>query len=436
MPDMSKRAPPWRGVVTTLFIVSVCACSRRQSVRATPTPDRGALASAVTPPDASSAAPRGVVTVGLSVNLPAPFHSESAENAQRIVARPEGASLVSPPGTRVDAWATNLDGVRWIAPAAGDDVFATDSREGRLLVLRDANRDGVVDARERFVFARGLSQPFGVAVHPSGHVYVANTDGVVRYPYQPGQTAARGRPERVCDLPGRGYNQHWTRNLAFSPDGHKLYVTVGSETNVDVEEDARRAAISEYDPDGSHHRVYAGGLRNPIGLAFNPVTGALFTVVNERDGLGDDLVPDYLTAVREGGFYGWPWAYFGANEDPRRRGERPDMVQRAIVPDMALGAHVAALGLVFVTRDEAMRGDALVSLHGSWNRHEPAGYKVVRVHFRDGVPTGEMSDLVAGWTLGEGRVWGRPVGLLERPDGSVLIVDDGSRTIWRFHRTP
>lgn len=434
MPDTSKRAPALHRVVTVLFIFSAGACSRRQSVRASPTPDRATLAPANTPPGASNVAPRGVVTVGLAVNLPVPFHSESAENAQHVVARPEGTSLVSPSGTRVDVWAENLDGVRWIAAGAGDDVFATDSREGRLLVLRDANHDGVIDARERFVFAGDLSQPFGVALHPSGHVYVANTDGVVRYAYQPGQTAARGRPERVCDLPGRGYNQHWTRNLAFSPDARKLYVTVGSETNVDVEEDARRAAISEYDLDGSHHRVYASGLRNPIGLAFNPATGALYTVVNERDGLGDDLVPDYLTAVREGGFYGWPWSYFGANEDPRRRGERPDMVQRAIVPDVALGAHVAALGLVFVTRDEAMRGDALVSLHGSWNRHEPAGYKVVRVHFRDGRPTGEMSDLVTGWTLEGGRVWGRPVGLLERADGSVLIVDDGSRTIWRFHR--
>lgn len=368
------------------------------------------------------------------MTLPPPFATPSASNPARVVARPVGAELRGPVGTRVDPWAEGVAGVRWIAPGPEGDVFATNARTGELLVLRDANRDGRVDADERMVFARGLHQPFGVALHPSGWLYVANTDGVVRFAYASGQTAASGAPERICDLPGRGYNQHWTRNLAFSPDGRKLYVTVGSETNDDVEADPRRAAVSEYDFDGALPRVFASGLRNPVGLAFHPDTRALFTVVNERDTLGDDLVPDYLTSVRDGGFYGWPYSYFGSHEDPNHAGERPDLVRAAIVPDMALGAHTAALGLAFPVHGIVARGDAVVSLHGSWNRRELAGYKVVRAPFRDGRPTGELVDLVTGWTLPDSTVWGRPVGLMERADGSLLIVDDGSHTIWRLHR--
>ncbi len=414
-----------RATLVALALSTLVACARTRPATL-PAADRPA------PP---SDAPLGYVTVGTAVRLPPPHRTESASNPARVVARPPEASLRGPDGTRVDLWAEDLDGVRWIAPGAGDDVFATDSRNGELLVLRDTDRDGHIGPGERFVFASGLSQPFGVALHPTGWLYVANTDGVVRFAYAPGQTAARAAPERVCDLPGFGYNQHWTRNLAFSPDGTKLLVTVGSETNNDVEPDPRRAAISEYDLDGTHHRVFASGLRNPIGLAFHPDTRAMFTVVNERDTLGDDLVPDYLTAVRDGAFYGWPYSYFGANEDPAHRGERPDLVQRAIVPDMALGAHVAALGLSFPTSGSIVpRGDAVVSLHGSWNRRERAGYKVVRVPFRDGQPTGELLDLVTGWTLANGDVWGRPVGVMERRDGSMLLVDDGARAIWRLHR--
>jgi glucose/arabinose dehydrogenase len=409
----------------TLVALALTACSRT----------RPATLPTVDHPAARSDAPIGYVTVGTDVRLPPPHLTDSASNPARLVARPPTAALRGPDGTRVDLWADNLDGVRWIAPGPDDDVFATDSRNGELLVLRDADRDGRIGPGERFVFASRLSQPFGVALHPSGWLYVANTDGVVRFAYTPGQTVARAAPERVCDLPGFGYNQHWTRNLAFSPDGAKLLVTVGSETNHDVEPDPRRAAISEYDLDGGHHRVFASGLRNPIGLAFHPDTGVMFTVVNERDTLGDDLVPDYLTSVRDGGFYGWPYSYFGAHEDPAHRSEAPDLVRRAIVPDMALGAHVAALGLSFPTRGAIVpRGDAVVSLHGSWNRRDHAGYKLVRVPFRDGHPTGELLDLVTGWTLSDTDVWGRPVGVIEQRDGAMLIVDDGARVIWRLHR--
>jgi glucose/arabinose dehydrogenase len=414
-----------RTAFVALALATLTACSRARPVTL-PTADGPA------PP---SDAPTDYVTVGTAVRLPPPNLTDSASNPAPIVARPPEASLRGPEGTRVDLWASDLGGVRWIAPGPADDVFATDARNGELLVLRDADRDGRIGPGERFVFASRLAQPFGVALHPSGWLYVANTDGVVRFAYTAGQTAARAAPERVCDLPGFGYNQHWTRNLAFSPDGARLLVTVGSETNRDVEADPRRAAISEYRLDGSQHRVFASGLRNPVGLAFHPDTRAMFTVVNERDTLGDDLVPDYLTSVRDGGFYGWPYSYFGAHEDPAHAGERPDLVRRAIVPDMALGAHVAALGLSFPTQGTIVpRGDAVVTLHGSWNRRERAGYKVVRVPFRDGLPTGELIDLVTGWTLPDGDVWGRPVGVIERGDGSILIVDDGARTIWRLHR--
>lgn len=421
-----------RATLVAASLAALSSCTRSRPAASHPIDHPAPPTSA--PSQHASSSPE-IVTVGLAVRLPPPYQTASASNPARVVARPDGATLRGPEGTRVELWADDLPGVRWIATGPGDDVFATNARDGELLVLRDANHDGRVDARERFVFAAGLSLPFGVALHPSGWLYVANTDSVVRFRYAPGQTAARGRPERVCDLPGRGYNQHWTRNLAFSPDGAKLYVTVGSETNDDVEPDPRRAAISEYDLDGAHHRVFASGLRNPVGLAFHPDTGAVFTVVNERDTLGDDLVPDYLTSVRDGGFYGWPYSYFGAHEDPSHAGENAELVRRAIVPDMALGAHVAALGLSFPTRGGVVpRGDAVVSLHGSWNRREHAGYKVVRAPFRDGHPTGEILDFITGWALSDGTVWGRPVGITERADGSLLVVDDGAHAIWRIHR--
>jgi len=334
----------------------------------------------------------------------------------------------------VEHWASAKPGGRWLALAPGGDVFLSDHVAGTVTALRDADHDG--RAELRFVFARGLELPLGMAFHPDGWLYVACTDAVLRYRYAAGQTAAQGRPERVASLPGRGYNQHWTRNVIASPDGRTVFVTVGSETNADVESDPRRAAISAMAPDGQGFRTYASGLRNPLGMAFHPGTGALFTTVNERDDLGDDLVPDYLTAVREGAFYGWPYAYFGPHEDPRHAGERPDLVRAAVVPDLALGAHVAALGLIFPTRDGVlpMRGDALVALHGSWNRSTRVGYKVVRARFADGRPTGVIEDFVTGFAAPGGDPWGRPAGLLELDDGSILVVDDGSGVIWRVHR--
>lgn len=349
--------------------------------------------------------------------------------------QPEGALLRAAPGLVVEPWATNIGGARWLAVAPNGDVFLTDHERGAVVVLAGSDAQGRVLSRG--TYASGLRAPFGLAFHPAGWLYVANTDAVLRFRYRPGDREATAPPERVLELPGHGYNQHWTRNVAFSSDYRSLYVTVGSETNVDPEPDPRRAALTVCDLDGGHARVFASGLRNPVGLAVRPGTEELFTVVNERDELGDDLPPDYLTRVREGGFYGWPYAYWGRHEDPRRRGERPDLVARALEPDLSLGAHSAPLGLLFYTGvmlPPEYRGDALVSLHGSWNRAEPAGYRVVRARFAGGRPTGAVEDFLSGWLLPDGRVWGRPAGLAQAPDGSVLVVDDGSRTVWRVRR--
>ena len=322
-----------------------------------------------------------------------------------------------------------------MALAPNGDVFVTDSRANRIIVLRDRNKDGVAD--ERWVWSDKLDQPFGMAFHKDWF-YVANTDSVVRFKYRTGQTQAEGEPERLVELTRGGYNQHWTRNIIFSPDGTKMFLSIGSETNVSEEEDPRRAAISVYDPDGKNHRIFASGLRNPIGLAWNPKTGELWTAVNERDGMGDDLVPDFATSVKEGGFYGWPYAYIGPNEEPRRKGEAPKLVEKTIVPDVLFRSHVAALGIEFYTGTmfpEEYRGDAFVAFHGSWNRQKLSGYKIARIKFdANGKLEGNSyEEFVSGWLPDEtsNEVWGRPVGLLVHADGSLLITDDGARKIWR-----
>lgn len=368
-------------------------------------------------------------------DLPPPFATKSAFRASRAVAQPTGARLSVPKGFRINVFAEgDFRNPRWMALAPNGDVFLSDARANAIIVLRDKDKDGV--AEERFTFADNLSQPFGMAFYKDWF-YVANTDSVVRFRYTSGQTRAEGAPERLVELTPGGYNQHWTRNILFSRDGSRMFVSIGSATNVDVEADPRRAAISVYDPDGKNHRIFASGLRNAIGLAWNPKTGELWTAVNERDGLGDDLVPDYVTSVKEGGFYGWPYSYIGQNEDPRRKGENPELVKKAIVPDVLLTSHVAALGIQFYSAKmfpKEYQGDAFVALHGSWNRQKLSGYRVIRVRFRDGKLVGnEFEDFVSGWLPDENsnEVWGRPVGLLVAADGSLLITDDGGKKVWR-----
>jgi glucose/arabinose dehydrogenase len=367
-------------------------------------------------------------------DLPPPFQTNSAFRASKAVRQPDNATLTIPKGFKINVFAEGGFSVpRWMALAPNGDVFLADSRANTIFVLRDTNKDGVAD--ERFTFSDKLDQPFGMAFHENWF-YVANTNAVVRFAYQAGQTAATGEPEKLIELTRGGYNQHWTRNILFAPDGKKMYVSIGSSGNIDPEEDKRRAAISEYNPDGSGHRIYAWGLRNPIGLAWNPVTKELWTAVNERDGMGDDLVPDFVTSVKDGGFYGYPFYYIGENKETRLKEVDYSKFPKPIVPDVLVASHSAALGIVF--NDKKMfpkeyENDAFVAFHGSWNRQKLTGYKVIRIKMKNGKPVGGYEDFVSGWLPSEdsNEVWGRPVGLLMNADGSLLICDDGGDKIWR-----
>jgi len=365
--------------------------------------------------------------------LPPPHATASSTNPPRVVSQPPNAKLNLPPGFEISTWAEgDMEEPRWLALAPNGDVFLADSHSGRILIFRDAHASG--KAGERFVFASGLLLPFGLAFH-GDYLYVGQTNAVVRFHYRAGQSKAEGDPEKIVDLPGRGYHEHWTRDVVFTPDGKKMLVTVGSASNDSPGEDPMRAAISEYNPDGSGHRFLATGTRNPIGMAFYPGTNQLWAVVQERDGLGDDLAPDYLTHIQDGGFYGWPYAYSGPHPDPQNAKDRPDLVKKTITPDVLIEAHSATMDVVFYQGamfPKQYQGDALVSLHGSWNRSRRTGYKIVRVHFQGGKPVGGYEDFITGWmTSPDSReVWGRPVGLLVLKDGSLLIADDGANKIW------
>ena len=374
---------------------------------------------------------------------------------------PAGVMPKAPTGFTVSLYASDLDSPRWLYVLRNGDVLiaeaTTEELKGvppemlaglkgakmtgksanRITLLRDANKDGKPEVRE--IFLQRLKQPFGMALVKDS-LYVANTDSVMKFPYKSGATKIAGAGAKVLDLPAGGYNNHWTRNILANAAGSKLYVTVGSQTNVDEEgldaKEPRRAAILEINPDGSGMRIFASGLRNPNGLGWAPGTQTLFTAVNERDMLGDDLVPDYLTSVRDGAFYGWPYSYFGQNEDPRQKGKRPDLVTKAVAPDFALGAHTASLGLAFYEGNlfpASYRGGAFVGQHGSWNRSKFSGYKVVFVPFRSGRPSGAAQDFLTGFIKNEeaGEVYGRPVGVAALPDGSLLVADDAAGKIWR-----
>jgi glucose/arabinose dehydrogenase len=390
--------------------------------------------------------------------LPAPFATPWYRKNVRVVAMPDGHQLSVPPGFTVTLFADGLQYARFMTLAPNGDVILAEplTRNGKITILRDADHDGVADAR--FTFASGLNRPFGLAIWKT-FLYVGNNDSVVRFGYTTGQTAATGAPERLCDLPPsdaaldqdtadrlridlnqtRGYN-HWTRNVIFNRAGTKFYVTVGSATNATPENDPgafERAAIHEYNPDGSGHRLVASGLRNPVGLAYYPGTDALWTAVNERDQLGDDLVPDFLTSVKDGGFYGWPYSYIGPHLDPTVTSQKPELVARAIVPDVLLPPHAAALGLLFYTGAQfpaEYRNSAFVAMHGSINRSKMTGYSVMRVPFRNGKPSGPAEDFLTGFITRDDdskEAWGRPVGLLQLADGSLLVSDDGGNRIWR-----
>ena len=367
-----------------------------------------------------------------AADLPAP--TSSGPNPSKIVPKPEGVELAVPPGFAVAQFAEGFKRPRWAVEAPNGDVFVSDPTAGSVFVLQDRNRNHVIEDGERTEFATGLKQPFGMAFGKDG-LYVANTDAVMRFAYKKGQSKAAGAPEKVTDLPS-GPKGHWTRNIDFAPDGRSFYVTVGSSSDIEVDPDPLRATILKFQADGTGREVVATGVRNPIGFDFHPKTKRPWVAVQERDGLGDDVVPDYVTEVRPGAFYGWPYAYAGTNEEPRRKGERPDLVKKSMTPDVLIQAHSAIMGLIFYDGrmfPDKYRGGAFAALRGSSNRSRRTGYKVIFLPFTDGRATGGYEDFVAGWMLGEDRpeVWGRPVGLAVLEDGSLLVTDDGAGKIWR-----
>ena len=370
--------------------------------------------------------------------LPPPYQTRAGSFPSHVIGWPDGKTPTAPAGFRVNLYA-ELDNARWPYVLPNGDVLVAQADSGCITLFRGLGADGRPGQTE--VFLRGLKKPFGMLVL-DGMFYLGEPGKLSRYPYQPGQTQldpAQGK--KILDLPAGGYNNHWTRNVVARPDGKKLFVTVGSASNVGefgLDREARRAGVLEVNPDGTGERVFASGLRNPVGIDFAPGTGVPWTVVNERDNLGDDLVPDYLTSVREGGFYGWPFAYFGTNEDPRLKGQRPDLVARSLRPDYALGSHTASLGLTFYrgkSFPERYRRGVFIGQRGSWNRSQLSGYKVVFVPFGDdGKPTGKPpDDFLSGFIadLGKREVYGRPVGVTTLPDGSLLVCDEPGNRVWR-----
>jgi glucose/arabinose dehydrogenase len=372
-------------------------------------------------------------------DLPKPFATPSAGNGPDVVPRPEGAWPKTLPGFKVDLYTSGLDGPREIRKAPNGDLFVAESSSGKVRIFRGLGSDGKPEKSS--VFASGFHEPYGLAWYPLGDspkwLYVANTNSVVRYAYTNGDLEAKGQPETViAKVPSGG--GHWTRDLAFSPDGNKLFVAVGSASNVNDPDthpaETHRANILEYTPDGKFVKVYAAGIRNPAGIAIQPETGELWCSVNERDELGDNLVPDYITHVKEGGFYGWPWFYMGDHQDPRLEGKHPELKGKITVPDVLLQPHNASLGITFYEGKQfpsEYHGELFAAEHGSWNKKARAGYEVIRVPLKNGKATGEYEDFVTGFVTADGQVWGRPVGVAVGTDGSLFVTDDGSQSIWR-----
>jgi glucose/arabinose dehydrogenase len=371
------------------------------------------------------------VTQGQKPKLPVPYATNSAGNGPHGAKPPAGFLPTVPPGFRLNVFAADFKRPRWLTVAPNGDIFLADTGAGEIVVLRDSQHSG--GAQQREVFVSGMRRPFGIAFHED-YVYVGNMNELVRFRYDEKTSKRLGEKEHLMDLPGGG---HDTRAVAFSADGKHLFVAVGSASNNDTGEDPRRAAVTICDPDGKNARLYATGLRNPVGLALEPVTGEVWTTVNERDELGDDLPPDYFTSLKDGGFYGWPYSYIGDNVDPRVKQEHPELVARAIVPDVLLGAHVAPLQFTFYTGKqfpESYRGGAFVAEHGSWNRATRSGYQIAFVAFRNGKPSADPVPFMTGLVPDPSKpdVNGRPVGVAVAPDGSLLVSDDGAGVIYRI----
>lgn len=433
------------GAAMAVMMTGLCACSSGDS--------KGQTSSA------DSAGQQGKST------LAAPYATPSSVNFSKVKGWPEGKLPEAPQGFTVKKFAGDLQNPRWIYVAANGDIFVAEASTqkkivakvrdkiigkdksenadkggsaNRITLLRDKDHDGI--AEERTVFLENLNQPLGMLIL-NNYFYVANTDGLIRYPYTEGQSTMQAAGQQILQLPAGGYNNHWTRNIISNANGTKIYVSVGSGSNVGengMEHEIRRANILEINPDGSGEKIYASGLRNPVGMAWAPGTATLWTAVNERDGLGDELVPDYLTSVKRGGFYGWPYAYWGQHADPRLEGKGKDLVAKTLVPDVALGSHTASLGLAFDQQKilpAPYRGAAFIGQHGSWNRSELTGYAVMYVPFKDGRPAGAMQPFLTGFRIAgtKDEVYGRPVGVAFTAH-YVLVADDAGNTI--FSITP
>jgi glucose/arabinose dehydrogenase len=392
-------------------------------------------------------------------DLPAPFTTESIRNRVEVVVNPGGGQLKAPPGFDVKLFAKGLDKPRLMRTAPNGDIFVAESDKGQIRVLRPS-ADGA-SAEKMEIFATGLERPFGINFYPNNSkpewVYVANSGSVVRFPYQDGDLKARGAAEVIVAKLPTADRPHWTRDLVFSKDGSKMFVSVGSATNVAEDmpkldpaalqkqiaehplgatwgAETERADVLVFDPQGKNRRIFATGIRNCVGMDINPTNGDLYCSTNERDLLGDDLPPDYITRVKEGAFYGWPWYYIGAHEDPRHKNARPDLKDKVTVPDVLLQPHSASLQMTFYNGEQfpaEYKGQIFAAEHGSWNRHKRLGYKIIRVIMKDGVPTGEFEDFVTGFVINDANVWGRPVGVTVAKDGALLFSEDGNGTIWR-----
>lgn len=404
-----------------------------------------------------------VKTANATITLPEPYATKSSVNFSKVIGWPQGTTPIAPEGFTVTKYAEGLKSARWIYVLPNGDVLVSQANTepkglkkavsvvsgnaesqhisgspDQITLLRDANKDGIPEVKE--VFLSSIHQVFGMLLIDSVF-YAAGTDGIWTFPYKTGDIKLSAAGKKIMELPAGGYNNHWTRNLLANKSNSKIYVTVGSGSNVGehgMDNEVRRANILEINPDGSGERVYASGLRNPVGMGWAPGTDVLWTAVNERDELGNELVPDYITSVKDGGFYGWPYSYFGQHPDPRikEKEQRPDLVSKALVPDVALESHTASLGLAFYTQKKfpvKYSQGAFIGQHGSWNRKDLTGYRVAFVPFKNGKPTGSAEDFLTGFIANKDKseVYGRPVGVAVLPDGSLLVADDASDTIWR-----
>jgi glucose/arabinose dehydrogenase len=417
-----------------LLLISVCACS--QNSTSGPAPQAPFT-------DYRSEKP-GTTHKITPQDLPSPYATKSATNGPRVVDRPKDAWPQAPAGFKVELYTTAVKEPRKILTAPNGDFFLAETHDGDIRIFRGITADG--KSQQSSVFVAGLTEPYGIAFYPPGpnpqYVYIGDTDAVLRFPYHNGDLKATGKPQQIAKLPGGA--AHSTRDLVFSPDGKQLFVGVGSASNVDdpdkSSDEKGRAQIWLMNPDGSNPHMYAYGIRNPGGgLAINPKTGQLWCSVNERDELGNNLVPDYITHVEQGGFYGWPYYYIGGNPDPRLKGAHPELKSKAIVPDVLLQAHNASLGITFYEGKSfpaEYQGDIFAAQHGSWNREPRTGYEVIRVPLHQaGKASGEYEDFLTGFVTGNGNVWGRPVAVAVAADGSLLITDDASNSIWRVSYT-